>query len=236
MVRIVSACLFASMSWLPLVSRAADVLAFDPALVPASAADPARFVPPGWTLEAQVAGDLNGDAVPDLALTLIEAGSASPADAAIRSRSRALVVVSGREPDGLHRRLAVTGRLLQCTGCGGAFYGVVDAPATVRIDRGVLIVEQDGGSRELVDTRYRFRWDRGSGRFALIGLDVDASDRATGATVSESTNLLTKRRVVVRAGGERPGTTETRITEARRWLDEVDGEALEVEAGERLEP
>ena len=100
-----------------------------------------------------------------------------------------MILLKNRE--GFYERAGVAKTLLQCTDCGGAFYGVAEAPADVSIAKGVLIVKQDGGSRYLVETTYRFRYDAAAKKFALIGYDVTDRDRATGETVSESANYLT---------------------------------------------
>src|SRR5437764_7496333 len=161
----------------------------DVSRIPAEAGDVKGFVPPGWKIEEQVAGDLNGDSVPDYALKLVEDKPAKSADDMPTERGRALVVVlAGKE--GKLARAGVADKLLQCTACGGAFYGVVEAPANVSIAKGVLIVNQDHGSRNVTEATYRFRYEPDRGRFALIGFDLAGHDRLTGAARTERTDHL----------------------------------------------
>ena len=166
-------------------------------LIPLQANELSTFVPSGWKIEEKLTGDLNGDSLPDFALELIESKPEKDQSGDPTERSRALVIVLQNQ-DGKLARAGVADRLLQCTRCGGAFYGVVESPANVKIDKGVIIVEQDHGSRDLTNTTYRFRYDRDTQRFILIGFDFADSDRLTGKNVSESTNYLTGVRRVSR--------------------------------------
>ncbi len=59
------------------------------------------------------------------------------------------------------------------------------------MERSVLVVSQQRGSREAVEGTWRFRREKQTGRMRLIGLDVPRWDRATGIGSSESTNYLT---------------------------------------------
>lgn len=205
----------------------------DVSRIPAEAGDVKGFVPPGWKLEETVKGDLNGDAVPDYALKLVEDKPAKTAEEMPNERGRALVVVLAGK-DGRLARAAVAGRLLQCTSCGGAFYGVVEAPASVSIVKGVLVVNQDHGSRDVTETTYRFRYEPGTGRFALIGFDLSDHDRLTGITVTESTNYLTGLRITTRGNGERDKTSRTQVRREKIYLEQVDGGKFEEDAYVRL--
>lgn len=162
----------------------------DPAKLPSVAAAARDFVPPGWTVEAQTKGDLNRDALPDLAVTLVEGLPANADKNNPPERNRALLVLL-KTADGKFNRAGFSARLLLCTRCGGAFYGATETPVTVEITNGVLIVKQDYGSRELTQELYRFRHETDSNRFALIGMDLQSYDRLTGETMTESTNFLT---------------------------------------------
>lgn len=176
-------------------THAQDGPAFDRSKVPAEGRAAEEFVPAGWVLEEQVAGDLNGDSVPDLALKLIQPKRADAGEDAIVERRRALVVLL-KDRDGLLRRAGVTDKVLQCTSCGGAFYGVVEAPSEVTIERGVIVVRQEFGSREVTQHTFRFRYDPARARFLLIGFDSTARDRLDASTTEESTNFLTGRKVI----------------------------------------
>jgi hypothetical protein len=192
------------------------------------------FVPPGWKLEEQVAGDLNGDSSPDYALKLVEDKLAKTDDGDASERQRVLVIVL-KNKDGKLSRAAVADRLLQCTRCGGAFYGVMESPANVQIEKGVLSVEQDHGSREMTDLTYRFRYEPGSNRFALIGFDITSHDRLTTEVVSESTNYLTGTRAIFRGKGKRDKSSTRKIAIAKKiYIEQVDSEAFEEAAAKRL--
>jgi hypothetical protein len=145
-----------------------------------------KFVPAGWTVEQELQGDLNDDGVADAVLMLMEAGHAAPTDEA----GRLLVVLAGRA-DGSFEQLGIGKKVLLCVQCFGAMGG----KPQLSIQRKALIVEQLTGSRETASGSWRFRFDSRSGRMRLIGLDVKKTDRATGVSTSESTNLLTGKRI-----------------------------------------
>lgn len=206
--------------------------AFDKSKLPEAGQSAADFVPAGWVLEEQVAGDLNGDAVPDLALKLVQEKPAGAKEDEIVERQRALVVLfKGR--DGGLRRAAVADKVLQCTSCGGAFYGVVEAPAEVKIERGVIVVNQDFGSREVTEHTYRFRYEPAAARFVLIGFDSTSRDRLTGTVTQESTNYLTGRKVTTTTtppksarGRDAVKTTTKTVARKRTPMEEVDRESF----------
>ncbi len=151
---------------------------------------PEKFVPSGWTIEARISGDLNNDAVADTALELIEKPTADFDKDNPPSRSRVLLILF-KNKSGAFERVAAAKTLLQCTRCGGAFYGVIEAPAEVTIAKGVLIIKQEHGSREVSETTYRFRYNPAVKKFALIGYDAIDRDRATDETTSQSANYST---------------------------------------------
>src|SRR5204862_3618257 len=142
-----------------------------------------NFIPPGWKLEEQKAADLDGDGNSDYVLKLIEDKPAKTTDDVVNDRARALIVLLS-DATGKLTRAAVADKLLQCTGCGGAFYG--EATANVKIEGNVIVVEQDHGSRDVSDVTFRFRYDPASKRFMLIGFDYSERDRATAKSSSES--------------------------------------------------
>lgn len=218
----------------PAPSSAQDEAAtIDVSRIPAEARDVSGFVPPGWKIEEKVAGDLNGDAVPDYALKLVEDKPAKTADDMPTERGRALVVVLAGK-DGRLARAGVADRLLQCTRCGGAFYGVVEAPADVTIAKGVLAVKQDHGSRDVTETTYRFRYDSAAGRLALIGFDLSDNDRLTANTVTESTNYLTGLRITTRSRNGRDKTSRAQVPRTKTYIEQVDAGKFESDAYERL--
>lgn len=208
-------------------------VSIDKSRIPLEASDVNGFVPPGWKIEEQVMGDLNGDSVPDYALKLVEDKPAKDSDDSATERQRALVVVL-KNRDGKLTRAGVAGDLLQCTRCGGAFYGVVESPANVEIEKGVLTVEQDHGSREVTDLTYRFRYEPGSKRFALIGFDITSHDRLTTEVVTESTNYLTGVRVTRRMKGRSNKSSRKNISTKKIYIEQVDNEKFEEAAAKRL--
>ncbi|MDT5122054.1 MAG: hypothetical protein QOC96_1536 [Acidobacteriota bacterium] len=205
----------------------------DKSRIPAVAGDVKDFVPPGWKIEEQVTGDLNGDAAPDYALKLVEDKPAKESDDSATERQRALVIVL-RNKDGKLSRAAVTDRLLQCTRCGGAFYGVVEAPANVKIEKGVIVVEQDHGSREMGDETFRFRYEPQTQKFALIGFDYAYHDRLTAGVMAESNNYLTGVRETFRGKGKKDTKSRSNISRQKIYLEDVDSEKFEEDASKRL--
>jgi len=194
-------------------------------LIPATGSDTRDFIPAGWKLEEQLSSDLDGDGTADYVLKLIENKPAKATDDTMNDRARALIVLL-QGADGKLSRAAIADKLLQCTGCGGAFYGVVDAPANVKIENNVIVVEQDHGSREVSDVTFRFRYDNASQRFMLIGFDYAEHDRLTATSASESTNYLTG---VRKTKGRASTVPKTKV-----FMDDVDYEKFEEGAVKRL--
>lgn len=205
----------------------------DVSRIPMRAGNPAAFAPSGWRLEEQLAGDLNGDSMADYALKLVEAKAEKNSHGDPTERGRALVIVLAAN-DGVYRRAGVAAKLLQCTRCGGAFYGMVETDANVSIEKGVVVVQQDHGSREITNTTYRFRFDPVTHRFVLIGFDLANADRATAGVVSESSNYLTGVRETSRSKGEREVKSRTTFPKKKMYLEDVSSEDFETAAYKRL--
>lgn len=205
----------------------------DKSRVSAQADTPEKFVPSGWKIEEQVTGDLNGDAIPDYALKLVEAKPEKDAEGDPTERGRALVIALATK-DGRLTRAGVADSLLQCTRCGGAFYGVVETPAEVKIEKGVIVVQQDHGSREVTNTTYRFRYEPATGKFLLIGFDLSNADRATAEVTSESINYLTGAREEMRSKGEKDVKTRSAIPKRKIYLDDISADEMESAAYKRL--
>lgn len=210
-----------------------DPPAFDRSKVPATAATLAGFVPAGWKLEEDVKGDLNRDGVADHVLKLIQNAPAGAKENEATMGVRAMVIVFV-EKDGKLRRAAIADSVLQCGGCGGAFYGLISAPANVAILNGVIIVEQDYGSRWVTDMTFRFRYDEQPGMFILIGFDFSNRDRAEGSSAAESTNYLTGTRITTTGKGKRTRTKTTKVAKTRLSIEEVDKDKFDEEANKRL--
>ena len=205
----------------------------DPARIAAQGKDAPSFVPAGWKIEEQVTGDLNGDSLTDYVLKLVEDKPPKDADDMPTERGRALVIALAEKDGGL-KRAGVASKLLQCTRCGGAFYGVVETPASVSIEKGVVVVEQDHGSRNLTNTTYKFRFDPATRRFILIGFDLADADRLTATVVTESNNYLTNSRVITRSKGNRDVKTRTALSKKKIYLEDVSAEEFEVASYKRL--
>jgi hypothetical protein len=201
----------------------------DASKIPATGAAAADFAPTGWEVEDTATGDLNGDGKADLAIKLIEPKSALAAPDSHQDRSRALVVALAGA-DGKYARTGVATKVLQCTACGGAFYGVMDAPANVSIAKGVVIVEQDHGSRNVTETTYRFRYDAATKRFILIGFDMSDRDRAAGGATSTSTNFLTGVKITTTMPAKgRTKTARSKVSTAKQFMEDVSQDQLEVD-------
>lgn len=201
--------------------------------IPAEAESVERFAPAGWKIEEQVSGDLNGDSVPDFALKLVEDKPATDSEGMATERQRALVIVLLKSA-GKFSRAAVADKLLQCTHCGGAFYGVSESPANVQIEKGTIVVDQDHGSRNLTNTTYRFRYDPARQQFVLIGFDYADADRLTAKVISESINYVTGVRIVSRSKRNRDVKTRSRIPAKKTSIEDVDSEKFEEAAVKRL--
>lgn len=203
----------------------------DESAVPDSGKSVNDFVPGGWKIEEDVKGDLNQDGVIDHALKLIEIDPAPKKDEMV-DLGRALVIVFGGK-DGM-KKAAVAGKILQCTACGGAFYGVMPAPANVSIAKGVLTVMNDHGSRWVTEVTYKFRYDEQPNMFILIGFDYVSRDRSDGSVTSESTNYLTGKRITTKDKGKRTTTKNSVVRKDRFDIGSVDTEQWESEATTRL--
>jgi len=208
--------------------------AFNPSSVPLTATTPSEFIPPEWTIEKQISGDLNGDGKADLALKLVQARRGTDSSAPTAQRAL-LILLGGITQTHQWRRAALATKLLQCTACGGALYGVQESPAQVAIVNHVLIVKQDHGSRNVVGQTFRFRYDAKLEKFLLIGLDLTDRDRATGALVEESTNFLTGRKLVTKAQFDERrqkyltrSSTRSRVAVRPIAIEDVDYEQYDV--------
>ncbi|HEX8351191.1 MAG TPA: hypothetical protein VF598_14605 [Hymenobacter sp.] len=161
--------------------------ALDIRRVPATGPQPTSFVPTGWQLEHQLTADFNADQRPDKALLLLEkkiVGQENSGD------ERALVVILA-QADGTWQRAGASNKAVYCKSCFGMLGGDEGGTPDLSIKKGVLIIYQEGGSREAWNSTTRFRYEPSTKRMRLIGADEVVVDRAEGNMMTTSTNLLT---------------------------------------------
>lgn len=139
------------------------------------------LVPKGWKVESVTQGDLNGDRRSDTVLRLIRTSG--------ENGDRALLVLQ-QQSNGQWRQIGFAPNVLLCSTCGGMLGSI-----QIKIENGVILVDQLRGSREAVNTLHRFWIDKASNRIVLIGLDVNVRDRATGDETRESSNFLTGQKI-----------------------------------------
>ncbi|HEX8665371.1 MAG TPA: hypothetical protein VF744_15215 [Beijerinckiaceae bacterium] len=184
-------------SILSVIPAVAQELAIPEAVYPAlpkTAASAEGFVPPGWALESQASGDLNGDGVPDLAFVLRgkdpknvvpnESGlGENPLDTNPRILAAAFGATSGGYTLALENRTLIPRRtdpvMADPLEDGG-----------ISIERGALKVRlhlfMSAGGWGMSTATYTFR--HRDGRFALIGYDREEVQRNSGETRSVSIN------------------------------------------------
>jgi hypothetical protein len=213
-----------------------------PAL-PRQAASAEGFVPPGWRLEAQAKGDLNGDGKADLAFVLHDTDPknvvANPEGLGVDSldtNPRILAVAFARAAGyelALENHALIPRRtdpVLEDPFDGVAAGGLEIARGTLRLRLGVFA---SAGSWSMSTIATTFRWQ--NGRFELIGYDRTETNRGSGEIEGLSINYLTRR------AKRSQGTIES-DAEKSRWetlprgpllsLDEV-GDGLEFDPDSR---
>lgn len=190
--------------------------------LPFEAKSLADFIPKGWAVQDQVSGDLNGDGTPDIAAILIQSKSDGAQKEDEDELQRAFIVLLGREGE----KLSLAGsndNIILCKGCGG-----VKESVEIKIQKGVLVVDQMSGSRESSDEKWRFRFDSQAKRFVLIGRDLESGDSAQGKGTIESSNYLTGKKITSSyrydKSGERKiisGTKEGEIPRQTTFMEDV---------------
>lgn len=164
--------------------------------LPVQAAGADGFVPPGWTLEAQAKGDLNGDGVPDLAFVLHDADpknvvanagglGADPLDTNPRILGVAFGIKGAGAYDLVLQKHALIPRRTE-----PSVEDPFDADSSLGIARGALHVTleffADAGTWMTSNTTETFRWQKGG--FALIGYDRTETHRGSGEMHGVSIN------------------------------------------------
>jgi hypothetical protein len=141
------------------------------ALVP-DALDTGDFVGEGVRQETVLSADFNGDGETDVAMV------------ARNDDRRVLLVLLGRKQGGL-RRIGI-GELDP--------YPLGDASLTA--PKGVLVLQDLTGGTTAIQSTYRYRYDKATGRMRLIGDDVSLYSRTwQHGSTSVSTNRLTGKRI-----------------------------------------
>jgi hypothetical protein len=209
-------------------AAAAPAQEFPPVIYPRLAAQAATaqgFVPKGWRIEAQAAGDLDGDARADLALVfrsedpanvLAEEMCEKPFD----TNPRMLVILLAKPRGGY--RLAVENHALiprRDNACQvDPFTGIAIERGTIRVDFERMM---SAGGWDMGSTTYRWRWREGALR--LIGFDYSNVKRNTGALGLLSLNYLTGRAKISTGniGTDREKVRWTRLRGRAPTIDEV---------------
>ena len=212
------------------VCASAQYATFNESKVPAVVDRPEQFAPSGWKVEDKTRGDLNRDGKADYAIKFVEDRPVREGEGFDSERVLIVALSDGSKI----KRVAISKKLLQCTSCGGAFYGVMSAPANVSIEKGAIVVENEHGSRNVSGSTFRFRYDAKSDRVLLIGYDFSDYDRLDGSSSSESTNYLTNKRVTKTGKGKRTRTKRSAIKPVKIYIEDADGDEIEGQALHRL--
>lgn len=200
--------------------RVQDAPVFNPGRVPAEGRKVEDFLPRGWEVGARAAGDLNGDQVPDQVVQLVPEGQES-AGVGSAPESHVLLILLSSEGGGLRRAGLATRLLVPFV----PQYGL-----ELTIKNGVLVVNQNYGMTDVADLTHRFRYDRASGRFLLIGKDTYSYHRPQGPdwpATRVSENYLTGVRLTtterwLRNGTNRATTERGRAGRPRIFFEDVD--------------
>ena len=144
----------------------------DPFDFPARAAEAGDFVAVGLRQETLLAGDFDADGIDDQAMVVRN------------DDRRVLLVVLGEKRGGFRR----AGVAELSTGALGT--------AELSAPKGVLVIKDLTGGTTAVESTYRYRFEKATGRMRLIGDDVSLYSRTwQHGTTTISTNRLTGKRI-----------------------------------------
>ncbi|OUJ72498.1 hypothetical protein BXP70_18230 [Hymenobacter crusticola] len=185
--------------------------------IPITGPLPTSFVPSGWLVEKQLTADLNADQRPDRVLMLNEKKVAQQENS---GDERALVVLLA-QPDGTWKRVGASNKVVYCKSCYGALSGPAGGFPDVNVKKGVVVIYQEGGSRQAWNTTTRFRYEPSTNRMRLIGVDEVVVDRANGDISTTSTNLLTGTQEVSEGRIDQDQVKKTRhsVKASKRYLE-----------------
>lgn len=169
-----------------------------PVLVP-HAVSAKAFAPPGWVLQAQANGDLNGDGLPDLVFILHDTdkrnvikNSKGLGVSEIDTNPRILGVAFAEKAGG-YALAAQNSTLIPRWESSTQDDNFGDEGGGLAVLRGVFNVSlhyfSNAGGWDAGSTTFTFRWQ--NSRFELIGLDNENHKRNTGEDTSASVNYST---------------------------------------------
>lgn len=139
--------------------------------VPKTADKPEDFAPQGWKTETIVKGDLNGDKLDDVALTLTNGEQGYNEETQRSSFITRVLVLAFQGTDGKFNRSAVSAEAV----LDGDEGGVMGDPfQELKIERGAVVIVHYGGSRNRWGMTNTYRWQQG--KWMLIGLNNSSLD------------------------------------------------------------
>lgn len=154
--------------------------------VPQVASTLEGLVPSGWSVLAKAEGDLNRDGKADGVLVLKSADE----DREDQSEEIPRLLVLALRTEKGFAVSAVSEKAIFCKTCGGT---LGDPFQEVKVERGTVVIDLMGGSRERWSIRLRLRLqgDGAKQDWFLIGWTSEIFDRANGASSRKDFNLLT---------------------------------------------
>lgn len=162
-------------------------------VIPASAAEPADFIPAGWKQVQLAEGDLNRDGEPDFAMVIrmdSERNRVAPSwDPNARFDTNPWMLIAAfKTGDGYNLKLADHRLIPRLEN-----QNQEDPFDEIRVANGSLKVAihlfMSAGGWEMGGRAFTFRWQDGA--FKLIGFDRDPVQRNSGETKTVSINFLT---------------------------------------------
>lgn len=190
-----------------------------PLRVPEAVEKAVQIVPAGWRIQEDAAreADLNGDGRPDVALVLSTGGQEADADNEETRFVKHVLVLALRGADGrLHRSIVSDAAVLN--GDEGGVFG--DPFQGLTIERGTVVIQHYGGSRDRWSFTHRYRYQ--NNQWTLIGLTTGNTDTLDLEHYDEQDINLSTGLVNAK---ERPETPEGQKPKA-----EISGSYYELEA------